>query len=131
MHESPQHFRPAPHGPQTTVRPQLSITVPQTWLPHASCLLSDVHPQTPAVPPPPQVFGVQHWISEVQACPLPPQVHTFPWQCPEQHSESSLHPADRGAQQSPSGVQNPEQHDCGPKRHPSPLKKQSQVWLWP
>jgi len=56
------HVLPLQHpmqsGEQSIVCPQLLVAVPQLWLPQVVFRDSGVQPQTPGVPPPPQLTPV-------------------------------------------------------------------------
>jgi hypothetical protein len=67
----PQH--PLAQGGHTTVPPQPSGIVPH---PVQAAVVSGVHPQMPAVPPPPQVLGDVQLVFDVQ--PHPPLTHAVP-----------------------------------------------------
>jgi hypothetical protein len=59
---SATHVLPLQHpmqsGEQSIVCPQLLVAVPQLWLPQVVLRDSGVQPQTPGVPPPPQLTPV-------------------------------------------------------------------------
>jgi hypothetical protein len=57
----------AVHAPQAIVPPQPSAAEPQLSFPHACA--SGVHPQRPAVPPPPHDWGAWHTSGHATVCP--------------------------------------------------------------
>lgn len=79
-HTWPLVQQPVAQEPQASVPPQ-----PLEMLPHcpAGHVVMGVHPHTPGVPPPPQVFGEVH--SELTVQPhLPPDSHVVPFGLPTQ-----------------------------------------------
>jgi hypothetical protein len=82
-------------------------------------------PSEPHTPEQQDCAPKRHWSPE------PKQSHRLLWlQKPEQQSPDIVQVAPTCSQQLPAALHRPEQQDCGPKRHWSPVAKQSHWWFW-